>query len=164
MVTTRQNIRRLLWVACGAATAGIAACVYITLFPGPAEDPVKPPPPALQAAAVGQAALGPIADYAVIWQKNFRPPPAAASQATGPAQAPPGVPIQQVLGITLVGTASDRTAPFGLFREASGQIKCVGIGQKIGEAEVVAIADGAATVRFGGQTIRLTVVKGPGKP
>ena len=158
-------MRRLLWAACGAAVAGIAACLYAVIFLGPVEEPVAPPPPAIQAAGAGRSALGPLADYAVIWQKNFRPPPPAPQQASAPGgqslSAPPG---RHLLSITLVGTASDATAPYGLFRESSGQVRCIGVGQTIGGAEVVRISDGSATVKFGGETITLTVVKNQGKP
>ncbi|MCX5682420.1 MAG: hypothetical protein NT049_01890 [Planctomycetota bacterium] len=158
-------MRRLLWAAGGTALAGIAACIYAVVFLGPAEEAVQPPPPAVQATAMSRTSLAPLADYAVIWQKNFRPPPptpAITAQAPPGATAPPSPQLQNIKNITLVGTASDLKAPFGLFREAGGQVKCITVGQTIGGATVVAISDGAATLKFGGETFKLTVVKGQG--
>ena len=163
MVATRRNKRRLLWAACVAAAAGTAACLYGAIFLGPASEPVTPTPPSIHAAGMSRPALGPLADYAVIWQKNFRPPPPAPTQASAPGGGPPAPPGPHLLGVTLIGTASDATASFGLFREATGQIKCIGVGQTVGGARVIRITDGAATVQFGNEIITLTVVKSRGK-
>ena len=162
MVTmTSIPVRRLLWAAAVLPMVGMIACAagLVLLMP-------KDETEAIRAAALSKrpvldnrapsAPVGPLLDYAVIWQRNLRQPLVDAPPS-GPAPV-------AALNIVLLGTAIEPGRAVGIFRDANGQTKWVQVGQTFGGARVAAIVEGAATLEFNGGTVTLTVAKGRASP
>jgi hypothetical protein len=162
MVRIGQNtFRRILWAAAAAAVAGMAVCLYSLIFMMPGEDVA-----ALEAASQGPrpepgvrqapVEVAPLSAYAAVWHRNLRQP-----LGDGPAASPAA---KAVLSVPLIGTAVDPGHSTGMFRDAAGKVRWVGVGEMIGGAKVMAIQEGSATVEFGGEKVTLSVTKGQALP
>lgn len=129
----------------------IAALGFMPLDSG---DAPSRPPKASKAVSSGQGSKLPPVDYfAVIYQRDLRKPLIEAVIAPPPPPPPPK------LTISLVGTAVDPGYTCALFRMANGEVHTASVGEKVEEALVTEIVEGAATVQMGGQTFKLTVDK-----
>lgn len=154
----RRRILILTNVVLGISLAAtLAAAILLPLDLGQEIAPRAEQPrntPAITAQA-RQAA-----DYSVIYQRDLRKPLFDPKPITviKPIAPPPK------LTITLIGTAVAPEMTYGLFRNKDGQTKLVEIGQTIDGAEVIAVIEQGATVRFAGQTLTLTIEKKEGSP
>lgn len=148
---TIRGQKRLLLLLNLALAGGLAATVALALA-----MPLDEPPSAGTAGKTPSTApatiqkLRPRSDYAVIYQKSLRPPlyDAAASAAPTPQ-----------LNLKLIGTMLEPDFTRGLFVTASGEQKLVAVGESVDGAEVLAVKDGSATVKYAGQEIVLKVQK-----
>jgi hypothetical protein len=157
---SRRTSRRLLWVLALAPLVGVAVCVYSVASQLPQDESA-----AMEAAAqakrpnlaapVTVEAMGPLSDYAAIWQRNLRQPLVDVAVVAAPKAA---------LNVTLIGTAVEPGDSSGIFRDAAGQVHWVKVGQTIGGAKVTAIDETSATLEFGGAPVTLTITKGQGRP
>jgi len=152
---TFRGRKRLLWtvnVALGALTAASVAFALAA----PLEVGVPQLVEAKAASGVDaakDAAPDPLLSYAVIYQRDLRKPlfPPKVVEAPRPAAAKPA------LGVQLVGTAVEPGHTYGFFRDRSGETKLISVGETVDGAEVTAITDGAATVKYHGDLITLRV-------
>ena len=99
--------------------------------------------------------MGPLADYAVIYRRDLlRPlydPKPVVKVVVKPK--PPKLPV------TLVGTVLEPGFSYGMFRTRDGKTKFVRVGQQIGGAEVLSIADDRVTMKYQGRQVVLAVQK-----
>jgi len=153
---TRRRMLTVLNVA--LAVVIVAAVAYAAVLP-PSPDPPRRAQrvasrPASQPSA---AALKPLGDYAVIYARDLRRP------LFDPEVAAPAVPKRPELSFKLVGVVVEPGFTYGIFRTRSGRDKLASVGQEVEGAEVLAVEQGAAKVRFHDETITLTVAgKGAG--
>jgi len=154
-----RSRRRMLTALNVALAVGIICAVaFAAIFP-PSADPPRPAQraasrPASQPAA---AVLRPLSGYAVIYARDLRRP------LFDPEVAAPAAPKRPELSFKLVGVVVEPGFTYGIFRTASGKDKLASPGQEVEGAEVLAVEQGAAKVRFHDETITLTVAgKGAG--
>ena len=152
---TYRGRRRLLWTVNVALGALSAACVAFALA-APLEVGVPEAPEAKAASsaeAAKDAAPEPLLSYAVIYQRDLRKPlfPPTVVETPRPAPAKPA------LGVQLLGTAVDPGHTYGFFRDRTGETKIISVGETVDGAEVTAITDGAATVKYHGEVLTLRV-------
>jgi len=158
MVTmTIHDCRRLLLgmnIALAVALVGSAAA--LVALPLEAGDADREAPAAERTDQPrARPAVGPLADYTVIYRRNLlRPlydPKPVVKVAAKPK--PPKLPV------TLVGTVLEPGFSYGMFKTKDGRTKFVRVGQAVEGAELLAITDKEATVKFGGREIVLKVQK-----
>jgi len=154
MVTlTHRGRRRLLLATNAALAAAILACAAAAvLVPLDAEAPRDNGRAGAPTTAPAVGAVGPRSAYAVIYGRDLRKPLHDAPPP-GPAPAPPKPKFLAML----VGTAVEPGFTYGVFRTAGGQDKLVSPGERIEGAELVAVRDGQADIRFNGEIITLKV-------
>lgn len=147
--------KRLLLVANAVLAATIVACVCLCALLPPGVEDAKPltKDETLSAGNKAMGQVGPPELYAVIYERNIRkllfdPKPIK------PVKVEPPKPK---LTIRLIGTAVEPGFTYGLFQTKSGESKLVSVGQKIDGAEVTAVGEGTATVKFHGELITLKV-------
>jgi hypothetical protein len=150
---TERNRRRWLWGANAALVLAILGTGLAALAPLEAPAPSKAAPGPAAAQAAPEERVEPFEAYAAICQRNLLEPLFDAPPAPAAAAAMPGV--------RLMGTAIEPGFCYGLFRNALGEPKMVGVGESIEGAEVVAVAEQSVTLKFGGRTITLPVEKEP---
>jgi len=157
MVTLTPRSRGRLVLACnGLLIVGIVLAAAYAVWPidprGPAGGLAATRPAA--ATPAGPAA-GPLSAYAVVHARDLRKPlydpEPIKVVATKPAEPDP--PVQ------LIGTVIDTSASFGLFRAKGGQDRFAGVGETVEGAEVLAVAEGSATLRFRGRDMTPKVPK-----
>ncbi len=157
VTTTIHDWRRLLLgVNVALAAALVASAAGLVLLPLETVDADRERPVAQrQDLPTARPAAGPLADYAVIYQRDLLRPlydPKPVVKVT-PKPQPPKLPV------TLVGTVLEPGFSYGMFKTRDGRTKFVRVGQAVEGAELLAITDNEATVKFGGREIVLKVQK-----
>jgi hypothetical protein len=152
----------LLYGGAGALVAGTVAAVAWSFMPldaGASADRTVALTPVV-APTSRQPASGPInaATLAALDSTLSRPLRGKVAAAAAPAAVaqPQPPPPSATPGITLVGTIGDGTA---MFRVGDGNVIVRSVGQRVGDAEVVAIRAGEAQLRTGGGIV--TIRKNP---
>ena len=151
--------RRMLLLAntvlLAAIVASVGAALYLPLA-GATEMPWAGEAGQVSESLPGPT-LGPLAAYGVIHQRDlnrplFDPPPAPVVKVEPP---PPQ------LTIRLIGTAVEPGFTYALFRTSSGEERLVRVGEVLEGAEVTAVGDRTATVKFHGRLLKLEVEAKP---
>lgn len=158
MVTmSTRDRRRLLWAVNVALAVALVASV-LALAVVPLDVGAVEPRPGQQHEnddPMHRPKTGPLSEYAVIYQRDLRKPLFDPKPVVAVKTQPP----KPKLTVSLVGTALEPGFTYGLFRNKSGETKLVSIGEKIDGAEVTAVNEGSATVKFHGELITLKVEK-----
>ena len=147
---TAKGQRRTLWTAAAILIAGAAAVLACAAaMPLGVRGPAAPT--GLKALTVTRPARRPESPgaYAVIYQRDLRKP---LVDAEAPKVEPPKPPP---LTVTLKGTVVEEGFSYAIFRNKAGEEKLLKVGDSLEGAEVTAIAEGQATVRFFDQAIVL---------
>lgn len=157
MVTINPQTRgKLLLAADLALGIGLAALVAGMIF-APLEGAAWPASPERAPLAIQRARpLEPLSSFDAVCRRDLRCTLIQNTPGTG-TQAPKFTAV-------LIGTALDPGFVCAFFRLANGQTQTVQVGQKIEDAEVAEISEGAVKVRLAGQVIALTVDKKEGQP
>lgn len=160
MMTLRTRKRVLLAVNVLLA-AGLVCTAWAMAFGAPLAQ-VDDPPAAEgagqhpHAAKPNSSALGPLEQYAAIYQRDLRQvlfdPPAIAAR---PAPKPK-------MPITLEGTAVEPGHSVAFIRTKSGHTKILRPGQTVDGVEILEILDQSVTVRFNGEVTTLTLSRDEG--
>lgn len=156
MVAMSSRARKRLLLAANAILAiAIVACVCLCVLLPPRVKNAKfsPKDKTLSAGNKAMGRVGPLELYAVIYERDIRKPLFDPKPIRTVKVEPP----KPKLTIRLIGTAVEPGFTYGLFRTKSGESKLVSIGQTIGGAEVTAVGEGTATVKFHGELITLKV-------
>jgi len=149
--------KRLLLAADAAlAVAVVVSVAALGLWPlAVGAEPARPSNDRTVLLAADRNLPGPIGDYAVIYRRDLRKP-LYDLKPTPRVKNPPNRPK---LTVRLMGTVSEPGFAYGLFRTKSGRDELVAVGQTVDGAQVVAIANGSATLKFHGELITLTSQK-----
>ena len=146
-MTLRRWRRLFLAVIVLLAMALGGSAVGLTLWPLDAPNLAKPQAAATPALGKPKAAARPAGDYAVIYARPLLKPLFDQDNPTAVAQ----------LAMTLEATAVDPDSTLALFKTKDGKSTWAGVGQTVAGAEVTAIADGQATLKFNNQSVILKV-------
>ncbi len=153
---TFRNRKRLLWMLIVALGASIIGCVCFVVFMPLGIQVAEPETNNTGSTETGsESVVEPLSAYAVVYKRDLRKPlfdPKPVSVRKPSVRKPR-------LGLKLLGTAVDPAYTYGFFRDRSGQTKLVQVGQTLDGAEVIAITDGSATVRYHDEIIVLEVAK-----
>lgn len=155
---TLRRQRQLLWflnaaLAVAVAAAAVALCrpLRVEVLMGPAsaatDTPDTQPVPS----------VGPLAEYAVIAERDLRRPLEDPKPIEAAAPAPPKLSVQ------LLGTVIEPSSSLALLRTAGGQSKFLSVGDCLEGATVKAIGTNEATVEFAGQVVTLRVLREEGR-
>jgi hypothetical protein len=150
----RKLILRLTNIALGAGA--LTALALAILLPLEASGSNNHGQAATMPAAKAPRSLRPIQDFAVIYQKDVRKPLFDAKPVAAEAPPPPK------LSARLTGTVVEPGYTYAIFRTSAGETKLVRIGQSIEGAEVTAINEASATVKYAGQELTLPVERKEG--
>ena len=152
----QRNRKRLLWLtnaALMACVAAAAAGAFLPLDEAASNGPLRGPDQDAMKSA-GDKPIQPLSDYAVIYQRDLRNPLFDAA----PVKVVAG-PSAPSLKVRLTGTVVEPGFSYGLFLTPTGQLRLVTIGGVIEAAEVVAITERSATLRYQGRLVTLTAEK-----
>ena len=162
MVTALRKRRRILITVNLLLSAALAAIGYAIVLV-PIDSAVEQQAGGAKTAVLSDImdrAAEPLSAYAAIYKRPLRKPlfDPKPGVAAGAKAAPP----KPKLTVTLTGTVIEPGFTYAMLRGKSGQVKFVAVGQTIDSAEVTAITNGSATVKFHGDSITLQVNKGGG--
>ena len=160
MVTALRKRRRILILVNLLLSATLVATGYALVFV-PIDEPVEQQNSGKKSAEISELmdpAARPLSTYAVIYKRQLRKPlfDPKSKTVAGAKAAPP----KPKLTVTLTGTVIEPGFTYAMLRGKSGEVKFVGIGQTIDNAEVTAVGANSATVKFHGDSITLKVKKG----
>ena len=153
LVRLPLRVQRRLLTACAVVLAGGYLAVVLILALPLDLPQVRATTTAVSASQPGARAAVPLEGYAVIWQRDLQ------RLLYDPKQA---VPAPPKLNVQLLGTATDPSFTYAIFRTASGDSKLVRIGQEIDGATVVEVTADSATLRQGDRQFHLSVVRKEG--
>jgi len=150
-----QQIKTTLWFTCGALLfASAVTIVWGLCSPYGVVDTHAPPSTRMGDFAEGPRTHRPVlATFGSVWNLNLRRPlyDQPARVAAKPTPKTPALPAR------LVGTVIEPGRSVAMFITKAGKIELLGIGETVGNMEVLAITHESATVRHASRTIELTV-------
>jgi hypothetical protein len=147
---TLKQQRNWLLAAAAVMAAGAAAIIVAAVVTpldagaGGTQYSKKP-----QASTSPAGKIDVLSSYAVIYGRDIRKPIYDVEAPKVEAAKPPP------LTVTLKGTVLEPDFTFAIFRNKAGEEKLLKVGDAIEGAEVTAIAEGEATVRYHDQTVTL---------
>ncbi len=147
--------RRLLIGLNVALASGIAVCFCFATFFAPEAKLTDRASHERPQAATSQDApkVAALETHAVIYRRNLRKPLYDPKPVV--ARKPP--PQKPRLNVELVGAVLEPGFTYGIFRTGAKQDKLLRVGDGIEGAEVLAIRQGSAVLRFHGEQITLKV-------
>jgi hypothetical protein len=149
-VMTWRNQRLLLFSAAAALVAAalflLAWALFLPLDRGDERDAARKK---TQPDMATTRKMEPLGAYAVIYQRDLRKPLFDSEAAKVDTPSPPP------LTVTLKGTVVEDGFSYAILRGKGGDEKLLRVGDSLEGAEVIAIAEGEATVRFHDQNITL---------
>jgi hypothetical protein len=155
MVAARSRPRLLPVVAATAGLAGLAAQALIPVStPLPEIAPSRVRALAVAAPRVAEAVSTPVIASRTLFASARHYAPAAAGAAGAAAGA---AAIDPFANATLVGTARARGFAVALVRDATGKVRTVRPGERIGAWRVLAVGNDSASFRQGATVRRLAV-------
>ena len=158
MVAMSLRTRRRLLICVNAILAlGVAVCLCVIFFLSPKVNLFDEEPLQSHQTAEVQTShdILPLDAYAVIHRRNLRAP-LYDPKVVIKKKAPPKKPRFRA---RLVGAVVEPGFTYGIFRTDSGRDKLVSVGDTVEGAELTAIAEGSATLKFHGELITLQVPK-----
>jgi len=147
--------RKILWAAAAPLAAAVVLGGLLTALGPLGLEGGRGGDDAIDAAASASQPAGDdgssrsLAHYRLIWERDLRrplfdPPPTVA-------QTPP----KPKLALTLLGTALEADAGYAMVKTADGKTRFCQVGDKVAEAEILAIGLDAVQVRFAGEILTL---------
>ena len=160
------RVKSILWLTSALA---FAAAVMVILaaamlpFDSSSDAPAQATShPKFTAPATQPLFIQPLASFEPAWRVSLRRPLVEPPASTLPAADAAAKPVE--LAVRLIGTIVDGQHPRGVFMTGLTKVELKSVGEKVGNAEVLAIDDNSATLSYEGRTITLHREKKPFDP
>ena len=146
---TERDRKKLLLAIDVVLVAAIAGFVAIALAPLGQADVTEADATLRPTSAPASSHIGPLDEYAVIYQRDLARPL---------YDAPPAVVVTPTVALPIrrTGVMGEPGSYYGMFATSTNETKLAGAGDTVEGVEILEVTGNSATVRFGGKTSKLT--------